>query len=117
MTIDEAVELLREARSVIRPIHTLDSATGHYRWFHDTLCQRIDEALARHNAEEQTTVEWISFGAWCEKSSKIDGFQLTVRAHALPGGPWHWEAPRCSGYAPTKDEAKAAAIAAARGQK
>ncbi len=84
------------------------------------LLKRIDAALAVHDAvpPSEEKVEWISYGDWCEKSSnKFDGFQLTVRAHALPGGPWHWEAPRCSGYAATKDEAKSAAIAAARGLK
>ena len=113
MTNTELIELLREARKVVAyPFITVE---------HHQLLARIDAALAAHAAvpPSEETVEWISYGDWCEKSSnKFDGFfQLTIRAHALPGGPWHWEAPRRSGYAPTKDEAKAAAIAAARGMK
>lgn len=80
------------------------------------LLDRIDAALEEHADSAQSAVEWIDYGEWGAKSTQIDGFALTVRAHGLPG-PWHWEAPRCSGYAATKDEAKSAAIAAARGMR
>ena len=106
-------ELLREAREALVRAENRMMAPPHQV---PDVIQRIDAALAEHESKER--VEWFDYGEWGAKSSKINGFQLTVRAHPpLPGGPWHWEAPRCSGYAATKDEAKSAAIAAARGIK
>lgn len=109
--------LLREAREDLALAYADIDALRQTRKM-STLTDRIDAALAVHDAvsPSEETVEWFDYGEWGSKSSKIDGFQLTVRAHGLPG-PWHWEAPRSSGYAATKDEAKAAAIAAARGMR
>ena len=106
--------LLREAREALDYVGQVP--TGERNSRARALERRIDAALAEHADSATPVVEWIDYGEWGAKSTQIDGFALTVRAHGLPG-PWHWEAPRCSGYAATKDEAKSAAIAAARGLK
>ena len=141
MTNAELLDLLREARDSVERDMDYTEIPDQVSREHQRLLNlraRIDAALAEgcpdcghqygqqeycqgdghaEHAESATpVVEWIDYGEWGAKSTQIDGFALTVRAHGLPG-PWHWEAPRCSGYAATKDEAKSAAIAAARGMR
>ena len=75
--------------------------------------ERLRAALAVHEAEG--AVRWISYGPYHAKSVRVGNFELTVTAHGI-NGPWHWEAPRTSGYEPTFDAAKAAAERAAKEQ-
>ena len=99
--------LLCEAREVIAAV----AESGNKDW---ELLQTIDAALVAHEVEG--AVRWIDYGPYHAKSIRVDNFALTVTAHGI-NGPWHWEAPRSSGYEPTIDAAKAAAIRAAKGQR
>jgi hypothetical protein len=101
MTIDEAVALLREARMFI-------ALSGYGK----APLARIDRALAAHDAEpeavETEAVEW----------EPCDGFSRTIRVPFTlevqrMGRFWEWQAIEL-GVTRTEDEAKAAALRAAR---
>jgi hypothetical protein len=102
MTIDEAVALLREAQDRAESVDGLG----------DKLIRRIDAAIAAHNAEpeavETEAVEW----------EPCDGFSRTIRVPFTlevqrMGRFWEWQAIEL-GVTRTEDEAKAAALRAAR---
>ena len=108
MTIDEAVALLREARKVFRERQYDAGWCDEY----DRLADRIDRALAAHDAEpeavETEAVEW----------EPCDGFSRTIRVPFTlevqrMGRFWEWQAIEL-GVTRTEDEAKAAALKAAR---
>ena len=108
MTIDEAVALLRDAREWLG--HGLPCATVCGECI---VIARIDAALAAHD-EEPKAVEWFACGDnWAAGGGKPG---LVLDVVKLVDG-WSWKAEshlRAGGYADTLDEAKAAALRAAR---
>ena len=107
MTIEQAVALLRDAREFLG--HGLPCATVCDECI---VIDRIDAALAAHDAEpkavETEAVEW----------EPCDGFSRTIRVPFTlevqrMGRFWEWQAIEL-GVTRTEDEAKAAALRAAR---
>ena len=108
MTIDEAVALLREAQDFVGSLPTRPNAIEKAL----SIQRRIDRALAAHDAEpkavETEAVEW----------EPCDGFSRTIRVPFTlevqrMGRFWEWQAIEL-GVTRTEDEAKAAALKAAR---
>lgn len=114
MTNTELIDLLREARSVV------DLAASRDARFDNGLLARIDAALAAHEAEERIdsatpVVEWEK-----RQGDYIHDDGVKELRVYLWGGEWHWRTVveyRANGTCTTEAEAKAAAIAAARGMK
>lgn len=110
MTFDEAVALLREAQAQAESVDGLSVA----------LSRRIDAALAAHDAEpvEWTDVEWpFKRSNDCIEIKRavyqlgLPGANLEVRRARL--GRWSWLV-TMRGLEDTAEEAKAAALKAAR---
>ena len=81
-------ELLREARKAVRPIHTLNAATGRYEWFHDRLCVRIDAALKAHDeAAQDGTDEDEAFAPTFQRAF-VNG--CDVELERCRDGAWLW---------------------------
>lgn len=121
MTIDEAVALLREAREDLALAHADLDALRQTRKM-STLTDRIDAALAAHEAEER--VEWTPLADGKACVAEVDGYLVEVRPSYAGDGWWAWKAEqpvkhrdRQHGHKRTKELAQEAAIAAARGQK
>lgn len=113
MTNAELIDLLREAREMLG--NYLDNPIRPRPRF--PLFDRIDAALAEHEAEERVdsatpVVEWAKNPQTLEWYAKMSPFFVEV--HYNNG--WKW-AVVSSGEAPSEAEAKAAAIAAAKGMK
>lgn len=109
MTIDEAVALLHDAREWLG--HGLPCTT---------ICgeciviDRIDAALAAHDAEPEA-VEWVEYSDGDLMAYPGDGNILSVRKRE--DGRWQWNTEidrEDGGFCATVEEAKAAALKAAR---
>ena len=112
MTNDELVALLREAQGWIGYWPLTKPEAGA-----EILKNRIDAALAEHDVEDK--VEWtqdaLGYYARVKVEAEIEVFQDL-------SGEWQWNRTALSdvrrhGSANTLDEAKSAAIAAARGMR
>ena len=102
MTLDEAVTLLREASTRVHMHHDYD------------LRKRIDAALTAHDAEPEA-VEWVEYSDGDLMAYPGDGNILSVRKRE--DGRWQWNTEidrEDGGFCATVDEAKAAALKAAR---
>ena len=80
------------------------------------LLDRIDAALAEHADSDTPVVEWCAVGDTWATAYPVDGVEMTVMRWA--DGPWKWWTKletSAQGTASTEEEAKSAAIAAARG--
>lgn len=112
MTLDEAVALLREALMAIR----LPCVSGGWPCGCET-CEtktRIDAALAAHDAEPEA-VEWVEYSDGDLMAYPGDGNILSVRKRE--DGRWQWNTEidrEDGGFCATVEEAKAAALKAAR---
>jgi hypothetical protein len=109
MTNAELVALLREAR---------ESHCPSWR-FRCGICSRIDAALAAHADSATPVVEW-RLGDDCDEDfvyyEAYPDSDTGVDAVRFKDGKWRWTMSReQQGYCDTLDEAKSAAIAAARG--
>jgi hypothetical protein len=110
MTIDDAVKLLREARDVCEYPEFIQSSgnISHAR----QVRARIDAALTAYDAEpevvETEPVEWEP----CDGFSRIIKAPFTLEVQRM-GRFWEWQAIEL-GVTRTEDEAKAAALRAAR---
>ena len=110
MTIDDAVKLLREARDVCEYPEFIPSSgnISHAR----QVRARIDAALAAHDAEpelvETEPVEWEP----CDGFLRAVRVPFTLEVNRM-GRFWEWQAIEL-GVTRTEDEAKAAALRAAR---
>ena len=103
MTIDEAVALLREARMFV-------ALSGYGK----ASLARIDRALAAHDAEPEA-VEWVEYSDGDLMAYPGDGNILAVRKQEDGSWQWNTEIDReDGGFCATVDEAKAAALKAAR---
>jgi hypothetical protein len=117
MTNTELLDLLREARDELNNWHGAD----------DLLLAHIDAALAERQDSAKDVVEPVEMRwGWHEVNSPnrlaallMDGTRVECRKAENNGVMgWAWNAMiQPVGFAPTLDEAKAAAIAAARGMK
>lgn len=98
--------LLREAREA------LASDKG-YTLEVQNLFKRMDAALAEQ--EKPVEVQWKAAEYGLQYANNYDGANTTLRIAPRSGvkGKWAWDA-TVYGYADTEEEAKAAAIAAAR---
>jgi len=113
MTNTELVELLRETRRWVG--HNLDCTSVCDEC---VLADRIDAALATHDAEERVT--WSSSGKGLDAT--FGGYLVEVQP--THDGWWGWRAEqfpvhrdRQHGHKRTMEQAQEAAIAAARGMK
>lgn len=121
MTKKEMVALLREARDAVEwDFDWSEHSQASDRKVALDLLSRIDAALAEHDAEERAdsatpVVEWEQ-----RQGSYIHDDGVSELRVYLWGDEWHWHTVvehRASGTCATEDEAKAAAIAAARGMR
>ena len=113
MTNAELLDLLREAREDVDAMGNGD------------LCRAIDRALAIHDAaltehadSATPVVEWCAVGDTWATAYPVDGVEMTVMRWA--DGPWKWWTnleTSAQGTASTEEEAKSAAIAAAKSMK
>jgi hypothetical protein len=121
MTNAELIDLLREATSYLDDV--VRSAPEKWKWTDEQreandLMHRIDAALAGHADSAQSAVEWCAVGDTWATAYPVDGVEMTVMRWA--DGPWKWWTKletSAQGTASTEEEAKSAAIAAARGMR
>lgn len=116
MTLDEAVALLREARNSV----ALEVAAVAAFRVSDAdkrvldLLARINAALAAHD-DKSAEVEWVEYSDGDLMAYPVDGNILSVRKRE--DGRWQWNTEidrEDGGFCATVDEAKAAALKAAR---
>ena len=110
MTLDEAVALLREARDYVGFLSTRPDAIEKAL----SIQRRIDAALASHDSEPEA-VEWVEYSDGDLMAYPGDGNILAVRKQE--DGRWQWNTEidrEEAGVCATADEAKAAALRAAR---
>lgn len=119
MTNTELVELLRDTRRWVG--HNLDCTSVCDEC---VLAARIDAALAEHDAVPPSEAKWRPIGVFGdvdEYVATIGHVNMTVHAEPVSStGDLLWEVRHtyaASGTAPTLDEAKSAASAAARGMR
>jgi hypothetical protein len=123
VTNAELLNLLREAREVALAARAHGSIP-YFQWDRDQhtadrVLRRIDAALAEHADSAQSAVEW-RLGDDCDEDfvyyEAYPDSDTGVDAVRFKGGKWRWTMSReQQGYCDTLDEAKSAAIAAARG--
>lgn len=111
MTLDEAVALLREARDYVGFLPTRPDGIERAL----SIQARIDAALAAHDAEPEA-VEWVEYSDGDMMAYPGGGDSLAVSRQE--DGRWQWNTEidrEEAGVCDTVDEAKAAALKAARG--
>lgn len=122
MTNAELLNLLREAREAVEwDFDWSEHSQASDRKVALDLLTRIDAALAEHADSATPVVEWC-LGDNCDEDfvyyEAYPDSDTGVDAGRFKDGKWRWTMSReQQGYCDTLDEAKSAAIAAARGMR